>query len=156
MDISDRDFKYHLFNCFERKLLNSLKTFEKIKQPSYIFSATFFAFLNYKTIWNFPFKRSFLTRIRISAHNLNIETGRYNSTPREQRLCKFCPSSVEDEKHFILHCPKYQNIRNSYNTLFQRIRTDDDLVREILDPKDLFKTKQICKFLKEANNIRNA
>ena len=100
--------------------------------------------------------RSFLTKIRISAHSLNIETGRYNSTPREQHLCKFCPSSVEDEKHFILHCPKYQNIRNSYNTLFQSIITDDDLIRGILDPKDLFKTKQICKFLKEANNIRNA
>jgi hypothetical protein len=56
----------------------------------------------------------------------------------------------------LLHCPKYQNIRNSYNTLFQSIRTDDDLIREILDPKDLFKTKQIFKFLKEANNIRNA
>jgi len=40
--------------------------------------------------------------------------------------------------------------------LFQSIRTDDDLIREILDPKDLFKTKQICKFLKEANNICNA
>jgi hypothetical protein len=89
-------------------------------------------------------------------HSLNIETGRYNSTPHEQRLCKFCPSSVEGEKHFISHCPKYQNIRNSYNTLFQSIRTDDDLIRGILDPKDLFKIKQICKFLKEANNIRNA
>ena len=51
--------------------------------------------------------RSFLSKIRISVRSLNIETGRYNSTPREQRLCKFCPSSVEDEKHFILHCPKY-------------------------------------------------
>jgi hypothetical protein len=100
--------------------------------------------------------RSFLAKIRISAHSLNIETGRYNSTPCEQRLCTFCLSLVEDEKHFILHCPKYQNIRNSYNTLFQSIRTDDDLIREILDPKDLFKTKEICKFLKEASNIRNA
>ena len=43
--------------------------------------------------------RSFLSKIRISAHSLNIETGRYNNTPREQHLCKFCPSSVEDEKH---------------------------------------------------------
>jgi hypothetical protein len=68
----------------------------------------------------------------------------------------FCPSLVEDEKHLIFHCPKYQNIRNSYNALFQSIRTDDDLIREILDPKDLFKTKQIWKFLKETNNIRNA
>jgi hypothetical protein len=37
--------------------------------------------------------RSFLTKIRISAYSLNIETGRYNSTPREQRICKFCPSN---------------------------------------------------------------
>jgi hypothetical protein len=124
-----------------------LKTFEKIKRASYIFSATFSTFLNYKTIWNFPFQKNTdlsLQKIRISAHSLNIETGHCNSTPREQRLCKFCPSSVEDEKHFILHCPKYQIIRNSYNTLFQSIRIDDDLIREILDPKDLFKTKQIC------------
>ena len=48
----------------------------------------------------------------------------------------------------MLHCPKYQNIRNSYNTLFQSIRTDDDLVREILDPNskqnkfDNFENKQ--------------
>jgi hypothetical protein len=50
LDISDRDFKYHPFNCFERKTLKQFETFEKIKRASYIFSATFFAFLNYKTI----------------------------------------------------------------------------------------------------------
>ena len=58
LDISDRDFKYHPFNCFERKTLKQFETFEKIKRASYIFSATFFAFLNYKTIWNFPFQRN--------------------------------------------------------------------------------------------------
>jgi hypothetical protein len=46
--------------------------------------------------------RSFLTKIRISAYSLNIETGRYNSTPHKQCLCKFCTSSVEDEKHFYI------------------------------------------------------
>jgi hypothetical protein len=63
-------------------------------------------------MYSFPLSkehRFFLTKIRISAHSLNIETGRYNSTPREQRFCKFCSSSVEDEKHFMLHYPKYQN-----------------------------------------------
>ena len=27
-------------------------------RTSYVFSATFFAFLNYKTIWNFPFQKN--------------------------------------------------------------------------------------------------
>jgi hypothetical protein len=33
-------------------------------------------------------------------------------------------------------CKFISIIRNSYNALFQSIRTDDDLIREILDPKD--------------------
>jgi hypothetical protein len=44
---------------------------------------------------------------------------------------------------------------DSDKALCFELRTDDDFIREILDPKDLFKTKQICKFLKEANNIHN-
>lgn len=57
----------------DKKLNKSLnKTLNSIKQKfelssldisdkftaSYIFSATFFAFLNYKTIWNFPFQKN--------------------------------------------------------------------------------------------------
>ena len=50
--------------------------------------------------------RAQLTRIRISAHTLQIEIGRRNGTPRENRICKFCYSSsgtdtVENESHFI-------------------------------------------------------
>ena len=40
-----------------------------------------------------------LTKLRISAHSLAIETGRYGTTqiPADQRFCKFCPRNVEDE-----------------------------------------------------------
>ena len=31
-------------------------------------------------------------KFRMSAHSLEIETGRYNATPLEQRVCKFCTS----------------------------------------------------------------
>jgi hypothetical protein len=132
LDISDRDFKYHLFNFFERKTLKQFQNIRKNKTGKLHFLSNIPRIFKLQNYLEFPLSkehRSFLTKIRISAHSLNIETGRYNSTPREQRLCKFCPSSVEDEKHFILHYPKYQNIRNSYNTLFQSIRTDDDLIR---------------------------
>ena len=60
--------------------------------------------------------RRCLAEIRLSAHNLEIERGRYSKTPREQRLCKFCAeqgtSIVEDELHFLLQCPLYKDKRD--------------------------------------------
>jgi hypothetical protein len=43
-----------------------------------------------------------ITQLRISAHCLNIEWGRYNKPkiPREERFCKFC-TEVETEEHFF-------------------------------------------------------
>ena len=40
-----------------------------------------------------------LTKLRIGAHSLAIETGRYGTTkiPADQRFCKFCPTNVEVE-----------------------------------------------------------
>ena len=55
-----------------------------------------------------------LTRFRISAHNLAIETGRYTKpkTPAENRLCIYCnQNSVETEQHFLLKCPLYLDNR---------------------------------------------
>jgi len=102
-------------------------------------------------------KRSLLTKIRISAHSLTIETGRYNGMSREDLFCQFCPSLVEDEMHFLLRCAKYQNIRTSYNSLFQKEEgtNDADLLRVILNPESLSATKQICNFIKDVNTCRN-
>ena len=47
--------------------------------------------------------------MRISAHNLAIETGRYTkpqATPIEKRICFYC-KQVETEFHFIFNCPIY-------------------------------------------------
>ena len=50
-----------------------------------------------------------MTRLRISAHRLEIERGRYNQTPVEQRHCPWCKlvlnsEVTEDETHFLQHC----------------------------------------------------
>lgn len=67
--------------------------------------------------------RSALARFRISSHNLNIETGRYQrnfniETGRYQRqaaherVCKMCNLNVvEDELHFLVECPAYIHAR---------------------------------------------
>ena len=56
-----------------------------------------------------------LSRFRTSSHDLKIESGRYNSTPRQRRLCRSCSmNKVEDEYHFLLVCPKYRELRLKY------------------------------------------
>ena len=56
-----------------------------------------------------------LTKFRLSAHDLAIETGRYTNVPREQRFCLQCNMNVvETEYHFLLACPKYRELRHKY------------------------------------------
>ena len=56
------------------------------------------------------------TKIRISNHRLDIETGRFNKITRSERLCQFCKneniSDIENEKHVLFRCIKFNNIRN--------------------------------------------
>ena len=62
--------------------------------------------------------RAALTRFRCSSHVLNIEMGRRNGILLEDRLCAFCENNgivvIEDEYHFLLHCPRYNTIREKY------------------------------------------
>ena len=59
-------------------------------------------------------KRSLLAQFRTGVLPLAIETGRYNSTPLEYRLCLLCNKNfLEDEKHFLLHCELYTELRSN-------------------------------------------
>lgn len=60
-------------------------------------------------------ERSTLSKIRLSAHCLEIEKGRQNSIHLNDRLCKMCNKGViEDEVHFLLNCEKYTKLRQSF------------------------------------------
>ena len=61
--------------------------------------------------------RSALTKMRISAHNLSIETGRYLTPkmPINERICRLC-NSVEDEIHFVTCCRGLNNERMALYT----------------------------------------
>ena len=58
-------------------------------------------------------KRSLLSKFRTGILPLRIETGRwYQGTIVEQRVCEICGSGeVEDERHFLLKCSYYEDIR---------------------------------------------
>ena len=54
-----------------------------------------------------------LAKIRVSAHDLAIEIGRYSGQLRQSRICLACDSgSVEDEEHFLLSCVAYETLCN--------------------------------------------
>lgn len=58
-----------------------------------------------------------LSRFRLSSHQLEIETGRYIGLNREERLCRKCNMRmVEDEYHFLIVCPHYNDLRRKYFT----------------------------------------
>ena len=70
--------------------------------------------------------RTALTRLRLSSHNLNIETGRYTETDpddRSDRMCTFCKKEEEDETHFLISCPMYNDLRQTHLTDFNTILT---------------------------------
>ena len=62
--------------------------------------------------------RMAFTRLRLSAHSLTVETGRWNRRgrgrlPLEERLC-LC-GDVQTELHVFESCPLTQQLRESYN-----------------------------------------
>ena len=49
--------------------------------------------------------RSLLGQFRMGILPLYVETGRFNNTPLERRLCTFCSlNEIEDEYHFLMIC----------------------------------------------------
>ncbi len=52
-------------------------------------------------------------RFKVSSHRLEIEAGRWNRTPIDNRRCSLC-ACLEDEYHFILECTMYTDIRKTY------------------------------------------
>ena len=52
------------------------------------------------------------SRLRLSSHRLKVETGRWNRTPRENRLCLY-NEGIQDEHH-IFACPLVDHIFSQY------------------------------------------
>ena len=82
--------------------------------------------------------RNSLAKLRLSDHQLHIQTGRQTrpKTPQNLRTCKKCPEYVEDEAHFLLQCKEDSDIKNH---LVHRIAMDFPKVSDITDKNILYK-----------------
>ena len=84
-----------------------------------------------------PRFRIALSRLRMSSHPLMIEKGRHFKPPlpRVNRLCPCCKDQTEDECHFLISCPLYNEERKD---LFDSIRKTTLLFDEIPTPLQKF------------------
>ena len=63
------------------------------------------------------------TKYRLSDHCLMIEKGMHKRPvlPREERFCPFCPSTVENEIHFLTQCSAYKNRNELFNMIVKEV-----------------------------------
>jgi hypothetical protein len=70
-------------------------------------------------------QRFLLSRLRLSAHPLNVNLGRHSGSPYMSRVCTLCGQAVQTEKHLILECqaPPIYELRTAYSDLFSMAHT---------------------------------
>ena len=106
--------------------------------------------------FDIPLKfRISLSKLRCSAHDLMVETGRHNDMNYETRICKLCSlSKVEDEFHFIMECPFYCNLRRKYlPTLMETTLTLESFYNLFCMPKEVI--SDLSKFIHYAFKHRS-
>ena len=98
--------------------------------------------------------RKALSAFRISAHNLNIERGRYLNLKVEDRQCSIC-NVIEDEIHALCQCKKFNVLRDQmYQTIIKKLninKTDKEIFIEILTCGDTVILKAVGMFISAAN-----
>ena len=93
---------------------------------------------------NIPIRyRSAFAKFRCGVAPLKIETGRYERLDLDKRLCFNC-DNIEDEKHVLLTCPLYEDLRQSLfidiiqqNYMFLTLSDDEKFIF-------LFKNENVC------------
>ena len=147
-----------------RKSHNKLRTYCQIKQD--------FCFENYlESVVNKEDRIAF-TQLRTGSHYLRIETGRWkksnlkrddaNNNDPEKRQCKMCEAkAIEDEKHFMVYCDRYKQLRQSlvrelikmYPSVQQLERTPEMLFNYLVACED-DASKLVANYCREAFDTR--
>ncbi len=102
-----------------------------------------------------------LTRLRISAHHLRIERGRYERQngkilPECNRICLYCNmNTVESEIHMVTECPLYKHLRTP---MLKKLKLDTLSQKQIFTTLMSVKTKEIAtifsRYISECFNLR--
>lgn len=143
------------FDCFQQELFESIND---IRTPTvYRAIKNTFGYEPYLDIIRNNKHRQLLTRLRVSAHRLRIESARYgrNRLERHERICEICADgNVEDEYHFILICNKYKDLRNMLLPKYYTRRPSMFKLVEMLTCNRRKTLCNLCRYIEHASVIR--
>ena len=133
-----------LMNCPKAEFLRQFKN--QIRQEKYL------SIINDRNL------RVILTKFRLSDHELNVEKGRHKNIKRQERLCPCCSlkKQIENETHFLLECPYYNNLRQRFmvNLIGHNFSTDSPGSPKYAE--FLFTSEDLSIFIPLANFIKSA
>ena len=91
-----------------------------------------------------------ISKFRCIDHVLGIEKGRHKNNKVEERLCRVCNKSIEDEIHFLNNCEKYSTLRAHY---FGGRSGSYDWIK-LLKCKEKDTAFKLCNYLTKAFKLR--
>ena len=104
--------------------------------------------------------RKIFSKFRTSDHPLQIEVGRYNKTPREERFCLTCKNTIDDECHFFLSCEINKSLRFPLINYFTKVESnfndlsDTDKIKRLLNPSSPSDIKTVASFIIQSLELR--
>ncbi len=105
-----------------------------------------------------PKYRIAISKLRMSAHNLAIETGRHKSQAPEDRLCATC-NVPETEMHHVMECTKLNTLRDALIVVcrkeiykFDKLGAERQFCR-IMEVNTVDLANALGQFLVEASNL---
>ena len=97
----------------------------------------------------------YISKYRMSSHKLEVEQGRYHNVSRNERICKMCSNSeIEDEFHFLLVCPFYDNFRKMYIKKYYYKKPSTYKLIQLLSTENVSELCKLGKYLYKCSSIR--
>ena len=93
----------------------------------------------------------------MSSHRLAIESGRWTKptrTPLGERLCYLC-NTLEDECHFVLECPAYNEFRCKYIHKYYWKRPSMSKFTELMTTDNKPILQKLACFVQKSFALRN-
>ena len=148
-----RIIKSRIYDIYKQECLNQIKDSSKGYLYQYVCND-----FNLQSYLRKPINSNYikeLTKIRLAAHNLNIESGRYTNVDREERICTLCElNDIEDEFHFILKCPLYHELRNKYIKPYYQKKPSSMKLVQLLSTENTKDLANLGKFVSLAQKKR--
>ena len=111
---------------------------------------------NYLNEINIISYRKALTKLRGGLLDLRANTGRYENINYNDRICKMCNDSIEDEYHFLLECNIYDDIRSNFIPAFYYTHPSHNKFKLLMNKKNIATLLNIARYVIVAMKHREA